>query len=250
MDESRHMPYLSVSAADLQRSHGLTEGDLPDGAVLWGAWSTQSSHDLIHTLFPNVRDIAERTVLIEQDGRRVWLAFVFGAAMAATHAHMAAVLGARSVVQVGTFGGLAPHAEVGDVLVPSRVVGRDGVSRQLATVPIEPDVRLRALLCQHLSANGVGALDGTLVTTTTIALERERDIRRWQRSGFAGVEMEAASTMAVAQHFGLPTAGAFVLFDNVGLGHTVFTRSEEDRQRTQTARLAVLRAAVATVAGA
>jgi uridine phosphorylase len=241
------VPYLTASAADMQRVHRVRDEDLPHAAVLYGVWSTAVFDAEIRQLYPDARPVAERTLLVEIRGRRVWVVCVFGAAMAASHAHLAASLGARSMLQVGSYGGLATEGRVGDVLVPSRMLGRDGVSRQQSRGRvIEVDAVLRQALRDALEAEGATTIDGLLLTTTTMSLERDSDIRRWVRLGYAGVEMEAAATAAMARHFGIPTAGAFVLWDNIGVGHTIFNRSDEDRERTRVAQLQILRAAIET----
>lgn len=138
------MPYLDADPADLQRVHGLADADLPEAAILNGVWALESKLDEFCAQIPGAREVMERTALVEVDGRRLWVIFVFGAAMAATHTHLAAVLGARAILQIGTFGGLAPTARVADVLVPSQIIGRDGVSRQLSrNRPITPNESLR-----------------------------------------------------------------------------------------------------------
>jgi uridine phosphorylase len=145
-------------------------------------------------------------------------------------------------------GGLTDGWRVGDVLVPSLVVGRDGVSQQLSrNKPIRPDAALSSALCGELESRiGAEAVrSGTLVSTTTIALERKSDIARWRRCGYAGVEMECAATTGTASHFGVPTAGAFVLMDNLAANHTVFALSEDDYRRINAGKDATLRAAVA-----
>lgn len=245
------MPYLDASRVDLQRSHGLADADLPDAAILFGVWSTGGKLEQLRARQPDSREVMERTALVVVDGQRVWVIFVFGGAMAATHAHLAAVMGARAILQIGTYGGLASGASVGDVLLPSQVIGRDGVSRQLSrNRPIIPDRALRKSLVQELHAGGIGPKDGTLVSTTTIALERQRDIRRWARAGYAGVEMEAAATLSTAQHFGVPAAAGLVLIDNVGSEHTVFHLTPDERQRMHEARDTLVWAALVTAAHA
>jgi len=62
--------------------------------------------------------------------------------------------------------------------------------------------------------------------------------------------MEAAATLAVASHFGVPATGAFVLYDNLGANHTIFDRSAADSRRTTSAREPMTRAAAAAVASA
>ena len=123
------------------------------------------------------------------------------------------------------------------------------MSRQQSKgVPIDMDTDLRGRLESALVAAGATTIDGLLISTTTISLERDADVRRWMRAGYAGVEMEAAATAAMARHFGIPTAGAFVLWDNIGVGHTIFARSDDDRTRTTVAQAQILRAAVETAA--
>jgi uridine phosphorylase len=245
------VPYLTAAAHDLQRVYRVRDENLPEALVLYGIWSATAGEAEIRALFPAARPATERTVLVELDGRRVWVAWVYGAAMASSHAHLAAVLGARSILQVGSYGGLATDGKVGDVLVPSRVLGKDGVSRQQSKgVPIDMDPGLRARLNAALVAGGATTIDGLLISTTTISLERDSDVRRWLRAGYAGVEMEAAATAAMARHFDVPTAGAFVLWDNIGVGHTIFTRTDADRERTRLAQDLILRAAVEVAAAA
>jgi purine-nucleoside phosphorylase len=244
------MPYFDATPTALQRMFGIAATDLPDAAVIVGQWGQGPYFDHVRTIWPDAREIEEHSILVEEGGSRVWISVVFGAAMAATVAHCAARLGARGIVQVGSMGGLAALGRPGDVLIPSCVIGRDGVSRQLSrNRPIVPSPSLADSI-RHEAAHrlpGAAIRDGVLVSTTTISLERDRDVARWRRSGFAGVEMEAAATISTALHFGVPAAAVLVLIDNVADGHTFFTLSGQDEDRIATAKDAVLRASVAAL---
>lgn len=245
------MPYLDASSADLQRSFRLADGDLPHGAVLVGTLSISAYQGFLRTLWPGAREVEERVTLVHADGRNIWFIVAFGAALAATFAHLAVKLGARAVLQLGAIGGLQPGWEIGQILVPYQVIGRDGVSRQLSrNRPLVTDPAMSAALTSELAASGLIVKHGMLVTTTTIAFERPMDIARWGRAGYAGVEMEAAATMAVATHFGVPAAGAFVLFDDLASARTVFALSDDDRRRARAAREPLARAAAMVVARA
>lgn len=238
--------YVDADPADLQHMFGIADADLPDVAVLDGRWSARALAAEVARAWPSARELDERTSLVEVAGRRAWIAGVFGAAQALTYAHLATRLGARAVVQIGSFGGLADGWAVGDVFVPSSVVGRDGVSRQLTGgAPVAPDPSLADRLRRALAAAGVAVRDGTLVTTTSIALERHADITRWRRAGYAGVEMECAASLAMARSGGVPAAGAFFLFDNLADARTVFDQTDDERMRCRFSREAILRAAVA-----
>ena len=243
------MPYFDAAPAALQHMFGIADADLPDAAIVVGQWGQRPYFELARSIWPQARDIEEHSILVEVGGRRIWVSVVFGAAMAATVAHFAVKLGARALIQTGSMGGLAPGWNVGDVLVPSLVVGRDGVSRQLSrNKPIEPSGglsgRLASELADRLQPSAVRR--GTLVSTTTFSFERRSDIARWKRSGFAGVEMECAATLSTARHFGAAATGAFVLIDNVADDHTFFDLTEDHETRIRAAKDAVLRAAVSS----
>ena len=241
------MPYLHASADDVRRMFGVAQGDLPDAAVVVGEFSLRDCFARVRTAWPDAREVEEHTLLVVEGGRRVWVSASFGAAMAATFAHLAVRVGARALVMAGAVGGLSEFLLPGDVLVPSLVVGRDGVSARMARGGrVEPDAALseslRADLASRLGPSAVKS--GALVTTTTISFETDSDIARWRRAGFAAVEMECAAVLAVASRFGVPGAGAFVVMDDLARKQTVLTLSDEENLRITAAKDAVLRAAV------
>lgn len=240
--------YIDASAGDLQRAFEIADDDLPDAFVLDGRWAAAGHVTDVERTWPSARRVEERILVVEVAGRRVWLASVFGAAQAVTYAHLGLRLGARAVVQIGSFGGLADGWAVGDVFVPSSVVGRDGVSHQLTQgAAITPDPSLGDRLRRALAAAAMEVRSGVLVTTTSISLERHADVARWRRAGYGGVDMESAATLAMAAHLGVPAAAALYLIDNLADDHTVFDQTDDERMRCRFARDAILRAAVASV---
>ena len=72
--------------------------------------------------------------------------------------------------------------------------------------------------------------EGPVFTTPAFMAERWEDILRWEREGYAGVEMEAATTLAVAQHFGVPCACLAYLLDNLIEEHDILDVTESQRQ--------------------
>ena len=238
------MPYFDAPPIDVQRSFEIDDDVKPDAAVIVGQFSQRAYFARIRGIWPDAREVEEHSLLVEESGLHVWISVVFGAAMAATMAHLAVKLGARALVQIGAIGGLVEGWRTGEVFVPSLVVGRDGVSRQLTrNKPITPDVRLTSALEREIATRIGATRSGTLVSTTTISLERPSDIARWRRSGYAGVEMECAASMGTAAYFGVRTAAAFVLMDNLADHQTVLTLSRDDERRIESGKDAILRAA-------
>jgi hypothetical protein len=62
---------------------GIDDSDLPEAAIVVGQWGQAGYFGHIRATWPNVRDIEERSVLIEVDGHRIWVSVVFGAPMVA-----------------------------------------------------------------------------------------------------------------------------------------------------------------------
>ncbi len=247
----RGLPF-DASSDTVQRMFEIAGDDRPDAAILVGQFSQRAYFERVRAIWPGAREVEAHSLLVEEGGQNIWISVVIGAAMAATFAHLAVKIGARALVQVGSMGGLVDGWHPGDVLVPSLVVGRDGVSRQLSrNKPIEPDARLSAALCDELvlRLDRATVRPGTLVTTTTISFERSSDVARWRCSGYVGVEMECAATIGTAAHFGVPAAGAFVLMDNLASGQTVLMLSEEDNRRIEIGKDVILRAFVAAAWG-
>jgi nucleoside phosphorylase len=244
------MPYFDAPPAAVAQMPGIARSDWPDAAILVGEFSQTDCFARVQAFYPNARLIEERTLLVEVDGQQIWISVVVGAALAATLAHLAVKLGARALLSVGAMGGLSPEGRPGDLLVPSLVVGRDGVSAQVARrKPIIPDPTLMAKFRAQLArVSGEAAVrSGKLLTTTTISFERDRDLRRWLTQGYEGVEMECAAVVATAAYFGVPAAGGFVLMDHLAVGQTVLSLSEADIPRIRTGKDLLLQTAVAVL---
>jgi uridine phosphorylase len=244
------MPYRDADPAAFRELFGLAQPDCPTGALIVGQWGQDPYLEMVHSIWPAARQVEEHSLLITLGGARIWVSVVFGAAMAATMAHLVIKLGARSLISAGSFGGLVADWQAGDILVPSSVTGRDGVSSRTGSKrPLIPDQGLSETLRDELTRSGGAALihSGALVSTTTFALERPADITRWARTGFTGVEMECAAVMALAARFAIPAAGAFVLMDNLAAGRTFFASDVQDERQIKVGKEVILRAGVATL---
>lgn len=113
-------------------------------------------------------------------------------------------LGARTLVRIGTCGGLDPELELGALLTASEVIPADGASAALgAHGRLRPDPRLTAALVE------AGGGRAVTVVSTDLFYHRFDSAAAWRRQGAAAVEMEAAALLWVARRRG--AAGACVL---------------------------------------
>lgn len=78
---------------------------------------------------------------------------------------------------------------------------------------------------------------GTIYTTAALLAEGEADIEQWYQQGFSAVDMETATTFAVAEYFGMLRAAILYVFDNPRQReHLLLSDAEKDVRRQQANR--------------
>jgi uridine phosphorylase len=124
--------------------------------------------------------------------------------------HAFGVLGTRAVLQTGNCGALADDFAAGDLFVADRAYCGEGAARYYKTdgpwAMASPDLlaRVRSPECRV----------GAIYTTGALLAEGMDDVERWFQEGFAAVDMETATTYAVAEHFGMERLSLLYAFDN------------------------------------
>ena len=118
-------------------------------------------------------------------------------------------LGARTIVRVGTCGGLDASLALGELIVASEAVCEDGTSRALQTAPrVGPDAALLACIREAGSAR-----TGPVVSTDLFYDTAPGTEERWRDDGLLGVEMETATLFALAARHRLRTAALLIVTD-------------------------------------
>ena len=229
---------------DLTRSDwlsllGIPAERVPAVLILRGTRNLRRRYEAMLPLFTNVHEVGSpngifEDVLIGQvDGVDIGYASVYGASMASEITHVFGVLGARAVIQIGNCGGLADELQAGELFLPSSAFCGEGAARYYKNdgdwAHASPDLtdRLRhALAAQHAPRSG------KIFTTAALLAESAVDLERWAVDGFAAVDMETATTFAVAEHFGMERAALLYVFDNPRRReHLLLTDAQKDVRR-------------------
>jgi uridine phosphorylase len=244
--------YQEFDQAAVRALLGIDEADDPAGLILHGTYDMPTHADRWRDRLANAR-VATRAfniVIGEVDDVILWYTPVLGAPMAAMAAHCAAVLGARSIVQIGSFGCTRRGMEVADLLLVTGAGRGEAASDWYLPkgAPAEADARLCEYLRQCMTERGLSWHEGRVYTTAAHMAGRWEDILRWEEEGYAGVEMEAATTLSVASCFDVPAACLIYLLDNLIEEHHRLCSDDEDRERVHTARDIVEAIALQTVA--
>jgi len=235
--------YHEFDEAAVRGLLGIAVEDRPVGLIVHGVydmprfaqrWRDRLTHARVA---PNAFNL----VIGEHQGATLWYAPVIGGPMAAFVLHCAGVLGVEGIVQIGSFGGTRKGLSVGDLLLVTEAGRGDGVSDWYLPkgVPARSDEGLTDWFRAALAGRGLTWHEGPVFTTPAFMAEKWEDILRWESEGYVGVEMEAAATFAVAQHFRVPSACLIYLLDNLIEERHLLDNTEEDQNRIHTSRALV-----------
>jgi purine-nucleoside phosphorylase len=228
-----------LGRADWLRMLKLSPEQVPPILILRGTRNLRTQDAIARGFFENVVDVGAPNGLIESVfigdlmGRRVGFACVYGAAMASEVVHIFGALGARAVIQTGNCGALADDLFAGDLFSPSEAFCGEGAAQYYKTdgplVSASEELLASKTFTKHPGAKIHG---GRIYTTAALLAEGEDEINRWNEQGYSAVDMETATTFAVAESFGMARAAILYVFDNPRRReHLLLTDPEKDLRR-------------------
>jgi uridine phosphorylase len=219
----------------------LAPDRIPTALILRGTRNLRTRYETYASHFSDIVEIGSPNGLFEDmfigrhDGVDVGYASVYGPAMASEVAHVFAVLGTRLLIQTGVCGGLADGMEAGDIVIPRHAGCGDGAS--VCYLPgIEHVSATQELVdCAMAAVHGrVPAHDGAIWTTAALLAEGDAEINAWHDAGYAAVDLETATTFAVAEHYGVQRLSILSVFDNPRHGaHLALTEHEKQEARAR-----------------
>jgi purine-nucleoside phosphorylase len=218
---------------------GLSPDQLPQALVLRGTRNLKHHYRAYAEWFEEVTEVSspngafEDVFIGRHRGVRVGYASVYGAAMASEITHLFGVLGARLVIQTGCCGALADGFEAGDLFLATEACCGEGAARYY--LPDATMVRSTVAIAKVrplASHTDIPIHEGKIYTTAALLAEGHREIEAWHDAGFTAVDMETATTFAVAEHFGMDRASILFGFDNPRhKSHILLTDAEKDKRR-------------------
>jgi len=233
-----------LTRTDWLRILGLQPEQVPQALLLRGTRNLKHHYSAHRARFDDVVDVGSpngifEDVFIGRSGRlRIGYASVYGAAMASEIVHLFGVLGTRLVVQTGCCGALADGFEAGDLFLAAEAYCGEGAAHcylpDVTTVRSTIDT---AHLASLAAAHDIPTRAGKIFTTAALLAEGESQIEEWYRAGFSAVDMETATTFAVAEYFGMERASILFGFDNPRQrSHILLTDAAKDERRARANR--------------
>lgn len=139
----------------------------------------------------------------------------YGAPAAVDTLETLCALGVKRIILAGMCGVFAPGIEVGDVLIPRRVLSEEGTSHHYAenVCFAKPDQTL------FRAAAGFFERDFNVHTDATVtsdAVYRQTFYKEalWRERGCVGVDMEASAILTVSAYYGMPAVSILLASDS------------------------------------
>jgi uridine phosphorylase len=245
-----------LTKADWLSLLGIPEERVPVMLLLRGTRNLKTQYEYYRPFFSSVLEIGcpngiiEDVLIGDYAGQTVAYASVYGAAMASEIVHIFGVLGTRLVIQTGCCGALADRIEAGDLFVATAAFCGEGAAQYYVC---DGPIRLPSPHPAQLPALGapsdVPVHHGRLYTTAALLAEGEREIEDWHRQGWEAVDMETATTFAVAEHFGMNRLSILFAFDNPRKRRHILLTQEEEAFRRRRGNERMIQAAFDIIRG-
>lgn len=221
--------YGDYEAEDWCRVLAIAADEIPDVLILHGEWEPQPAIDRWAERLDTCRRAAWNLLLGTHDGLRLGFTVAHGGPSTAVSVHPFAVMGVPVIIQTGYYGGLSETLEYGEILVVEAAESEDRVASGYVgdERSIAADRRLVDEATAACVACGRRARRGSVVTIANSMTETHDMVQRWAARGHAGVEMEVATTYAIARAFGVSAVALLNLVDNLALGHGFWDGDEE-----------------------
>jgi len=176
------------------------------------------------------------------NNKRVLFAISYGGSIASEFVHIGAILGAKITIHTGSFGALKKGMKHNDLLIPDSCFPGDGSSNWYMRDEgsISPSLEVNDWIERKLKGNGVNSYGGKLFTTSAMLGETWRDVMRWNKEGYSGVDLETATVFAVAKHFKIKSGAILHLSDNLIEKQTMFDLTDEQRMNRQEVKKLVM----------
>lgn len=220
-----------------QRILGIPDERVPGVLILRGTRNLKRQADNYREHFTDILDVGSPNGLIEEvfigkhAGGQVAYASVYGAAMASEVTHLFGALGTKLVLQTGCCGAWADGMQAGDLFVPTKAFCGEGAAQYYvgAKSVVTPTYDIGEPI-----APLPPVFRGGIYTTAALFAEGSKEIEQWANAGWDAVDMETATTFAVAEHFGMDSAAILFAFDNPRYhGDIVLNDADKDDRRAR-----------------
>lgn len=211
---------MELRAEEWLEAMQLAPADVPDAVIVEGSWWREQRTQWRLSKLTDVRELNFPDIFWGRwQDKKIAFCCAYGAPRTVEIIHLFGVLGTKLAVQIGTCGGLQPHLKPGDVVLPSVAIAREGTAHMYDV----PDTVMGAahwldVAERELQSRQHTVHRGTHMTWSSLFTETPQMMESWHHAGYLSVDMETATTYAVARHFGMSAVSLLVVWDELTSG--------------------------------
>lgn len=198
----------------------LSAEDVPDVVIVEGSWWRAQRTEWRLSYLSEVRELNFPDIFWGKwKDKKVAFCIAYGAPRTVEVIHLFGVLGTKLAVQIGTCGGLQSHLKPGDIILPDVALCREGIAQMYgATDAVLGSSDWLDKAQSELQARQHTTYRGTHVTWLSLFTETAQMMEAWHKAGVLSVEMETATTYAVANYFNMAAVSMVVVWDDLTRG--------------------------------
>ena len=208
---------MEMTADEWQQALDLTEAEIPDVVIVEGSWWREQRTEWRLSYLSDVRELKFPDIFWgRRNDKTVAFCCAYGAARTVEIIHLFGILGTKLAVQIGTCGGLQSYLNPGDIILPKVALCREGVAHIYGAIDsVMGNSHWIGQAEQLLTDRNHQTYTGTHLTWSTLFGQTGRMVETWHRAGYLSVDMETATTFAVADYFGMPAVSMLVVWDDL-----------------------------------
>ncbi len=129
-----------------------------------------------------------------------------------------AMVGARTIVRLGSCGGMVEELNIGDIVIPTAAAYHDGSLRMYipdGVLPPVPDLDLTYRIVQRFRQERIKHLTGVVFSSDAFYAEDPDFVKKWTSRGVVAVEMECATLFTLGLLRKWRTASVLVVSDSL-----------------------------------
>lgn len=222
--------YGDFTTEDWVQMLGINKKKIPLSFIIHGEWNHEDNLKMWNEILKEDLWIPKwNTVIGRYNSTNIGFANVFGGPMATTIVHQFGLAGTDQFIQTGYFGGLSHDVKYGDILIVTQAEMQDGVSHWYLPnqTTVKSDENLVHAAIDYCEKKGFNYSTGSVISTSAMLLETLEMIKGWTSNGHLGVDMETATTLAIAKRFNKRAIGLLNLSDHLIQGDTLYSYTKE-----------------------
>ena len=225
----------------------IPENRIPTVLVLRGTRNLKANYAKHNDFFTDIFEVGSPNGIFEDvlignyKNINVGYASVYGDAMASEVTHLFGVLGTSLVIQTGCCGALTDSIQAGDLVCVTSAHCGEGAAQYY--LPDKQEICASPELVEETFASYTASIathKGRIWTTSALLAEGKAEIQDWCHQGYIAVDMETASTFAVAEYFRMQRLSLLFVFDNPAQGEHILLSDTEKQKRRADGEQAVI----------